>query len=371
MLEHYEAQHSDFLPFKEKVEHLEENYLKQLKELNEIAMRKERLHWVDAAKGILIVLVAVGHMIQRGDELGISCSVFDVLKLTELFWSVFYMATFFILSGFWGKFDLNFKDFIVKKAKVLLLPLIIFSYLGGILHELFYEILKHTYNAGALEYPSIMISIDYWFVLALFIAHIFYWGICKLTNKWSIRWAIIALVYVVGVFSLKVWFIPNYACWKWAMIMMIYLPLGQVFKKGIQNWWLFVLALISFLGTWMMLYCYDIGFPYTTGGMKNMDLVRALPSFILCTAGSFVFIKLCSLIKRARVLELIGRNTLAIYVMHWWIEILAMKVMRSLFSQGVWVSTAAVLVTLMAAVFIPCLLSELLNRPKLRWTLGK
>ena len=33
MLEHYEAQHSDFLLFKEKVEHLEENYLNQLKEL--------------------------------------------------------------------------------------------------------------------------------------------------------------------------------------------------------------------------------------------------------------------------------------------------------------------------------------------------
>jgi len=33
MLEHYEEQHPDFLPFKEKVEHLEENYLNQLKEL--------------------------------------------------------------------------------------------------------------------------------------------------------------------------------------------------------------------------------------------------------------------------------------------------------------------------------------------------
>lgn len=33
MLEHYEAQHADFLPFKEKVERLEENFLNQLKEL--------------------------------------------------------------------------------------------------------------------------------------------------------------------------------------------------------------------------------------------------------------------------------------------------------------------------------------------------
>ena len=33
MLEHYEAQHADFLPFKGKVERLEENFLSQLKEL--------------------------------------------------------------------------------------------------------------------------------------------------------------------------------------------------------------------------------------------------------------------------------------------------------------------------------------------------
>lgn len=84
-----------------------------------------------------------------------------------------------------------------------------------------------------------------------------------------------------------------------------------------------------------------------------------------------VFLKLCSFIKRARVLELIGRNTLAIYVMHWWIEVLAMKVMRGFFSQGVWVSTVATIATILAAVFIPCLISELLNRPKLKWILGK
>lgn len=48
-----------------------------------------------------------------------------------------------------------------------------------------------------------------------------------------------------------------------------------------------------------------------------------------------------------------------------------MKVMRGFFSQGVWMSTAATIITLALAVFIPCLVSELLNRPKLKWILGK
>ena len=155
------------------------------------------------------------------------------------------------------------------------------------------------------------------------------------------------------------------------MVLMIYLPLGQVFKGRMNGWKLFPVALLLYLGIWLLLYYNNIGFPLTTGGMKNMDLARALPSFILCTAGSFVFLKLCSLIKRARVLELLGRNTLAIYIMHSWIEVLAMKVMRSFFAQGVWVSTLATIVTIVVSVFLPCLISELLNRPRLKWILGK
>ena len=38
---------------------------------------KSRLYWVDAAKGILILLVAMHHMIQRGNELSISCRALD------------------------------------------------------------------------------------------------------------------------------------------------------------------------------------------------------------------------------------------------------------------------------------------------------
>lgn len=69
--------------------------------------------------------------------------------------------------------------------------------------------------------------------------------------------------------------------------------------------------------------------------------------------------------------EELGISCPAIDVMHWWIEILAMKVMRGFFSQGVWMSTSATIVTILAAVFIPCLISELLNRPKMKWILGK
>ena len=152
---------------------------------------------------------------------------------------------------------------------------------------------------------------------------------------------------------------------------MIYLPMGQVLKKHIHSWGLFFVSLVLFVGIWFAFHRFDLGMPLTTYGMTNLDLVRAVPSFLMCVSGSFVILKLCSLIKRVRILELLGRNTLAIYVMHWWIEILAIKVLRSFFSQGLWMSTLATLLTIAVSVFVPCLISELLNRPKLRWVLGK
>ena len=100
----------------------------------------------------------------------------------------------------------------------------------------------------------------------------------------------------------------------------------------------------------------------------------AFKAFLVRNAKGFILPLIVfsySLFQTARVHELLGRNTLAIYVMHWWIEILAMRVMRSFFSQNVWMPTSATLITLALAVFVPCLISELINKPKLKWILGK
>ena len=335
-----------------------------------LAIKKERLHWVDSAKGILIVLVAMVHITGRGEELAISCPAIDAIDpIAGLL--CFRMPAFFILAGFWGKYDMSFKDFLIRNAKGLLLPLLIFSYLGGAMHEISYEILKGSYNAGALEWPFLDLSLDYWFVLALFLAKCVYWCVCRVSYKQYVRLMICVGIYVLGVLSLKAWFLPNFACWKWALIMLVYLPIGQWVRENLSNWMAFGIALVVFVAGYFIYRWQGTDIPVPGGAMKSINWVSAVPSLILCTTGSFVFLKLCSFIRRARVLEMIGRNTLAIYVMHWWIEILAMKVMRGFFSQGIWMSTMATLVTLALAVFIPCLISELLNRPKLKWILGK
>lgn len=336
--------------------------------MTELTHNKERIHWIDMAKGILIILVAMHHMTMRGDELGISCPAISFfMPLVSTF--LFYMPAFFVIAGFFARYDASFKDFIIKNARALLLPLIIFSLLGGILKEIFYEILKGSYNADALESTSFFVSIDYWFILALFLAKCIYWGVSRISEKFWVRLSVCLGFYVLGVAALKIW-LPNYFCWNHALILLVYLPIGQWIFNHLDGWKAFLVSLVVLIAGCCFYRWQGLNVPAPEGSML-LNLKSALPSLLLCVAGSFVFLKLCSLVKRARLLEIIGRNTLAIYIMHWWVEVLALKVLRGFFSQGVWVSTMATLVVLAAAVLVPCLISELLNHPKLRWVLGK
>ena len=67
--------------------------------MNEMTINKERLHWVDVAKGILIVLVAMVHIVGRAEELDISCAAIGVIGIIGGIFC-FRMPAFFILAGF-------------------------------------------------------------------------------------------------------------------------------------------------------------------------------------------------------------------------------------------------------------------------------
>lgn len=84
---------------------------------------KDRIEWLDIAKGLGVLLVVVGH-------LWYNC-LFPVVN--QMIYS-FHMPMFFILSGFvFKKGNSRFGTFVLKKAKRLLLPTFIFFVLGSII----------------------------------------------------------------------------------------------------------------------------------------------------------------------------------------------------------------------------------------------
>jgi fucose 4-O-acetylase-like acetyltransferase len=134
---------------------------------------KTRLAWIDQAKGIGIVLVVVGHVIQgiHASPIGMAEGPFHFL--THLIYS-FHMPLFFFLAGLVttpGIAKSQYGHFFLKRAEVILYPYFLWSIVQGLA-----AIVMASYiNAGdgPMTYRRLlMIPIapigQFWFLLVLF-----------------------------------------------------------------------------------------------------------------------------------------------------------------------------------------------------------
>ena len=126
---------------------------------------RSRLYWLDIAKGITILLMVLGHT-----------SI--PLVLSNFIWA-FHMPLFFIASGWttnWQKTD--FKGFIKKKSRTLLLPFLVYSLIVLLIYTLqgWDSVIHLIYNGWG--------AYALWFVPVLFLASLFAKVIYSIKNKY-------------------------------------------------------------------------------------------------------------------------------------------------------------------------------------------
>ena len=144
---------------------------------------KERIQWIDTAKFLAIYSVYIAHM--REVAGGSYSFVFQ-----------YTVPLFFFLSGCTSNFDKNpnFIAFVIKKAKTLLLPHFVFSFLSIIIETLYkgytLENVTHCINIvlrGNIR--NVFIAPALWFFSCLFVVEIVFKLIKYLKNKWLILFA--------------------------------------------------------------------------------------------------------------------------------------------------------------------------------------
>lgn len=118
-------------------------------------MTKKRLYFFDNAKFILIVLVLIGHFFEpllpeNGPALTFYIFIYS-----------FHMPAFIFIAGYFSKLNSNFKNYILKNIKRLLLPYLIFQYL--------YQIFNSILNNYSFNYDFQRPFWILWFLLSLFI----------------------------------------------------------------------------------------------------------------------------------------------------------------------------------------------------------
>lgn len=164
---------------------------------------RQRILWVDVARGIAIILVFFGHL---GD------SWFP--SLTTIFTAIytFHMPLFFLLSGLFFNPAWIWKTLITRRAKTLLVPYYVFSVFAliGPITRLLKPSLYTSAGKSAEVHPlSAVFDIilargnsGLWFLWSLFVAFLLLWILCKIVRTHSLLLFIILTIFICINFAL-------------------------------------------------------------------------------------------------------------------------------------------------------------------------
>lgn len=160
---------------------------------------KERIEWIDTAKGICILLVVLTH---AANPLGITYPLADVLI-------TFRMPLYFILSGLFFKTYNGFGDFIVRKINKLIIPYTFFFLLLSVfipfaLYQWFdFTIWGYTgngiHNLAYIFSENLTPNPAIWFLVSLFEVNILFYLIYLIAQKSTRKkLCIIILTLIIG-----------------------------------------------------------------------------------------------------------------------------------------------------------------------------
>lgn len=277
-------------------------------------MTAKRELWADYSKGICILLVYIGHL--------------DFISpFLRTFIYLFHMPMFFFCMGSYCNTNLNFKKYIIKKARQLLMPYFVVSICDNVILR---TIVIPT-GGGKLEIAKAMIGIliqvrgteyiaPYWFLTASFVASMLYWILRHLIRNikfellitCAISYAFIYLFNITGI-ALP-WHIDE------AFPCLIYIYIGYIIrkkqcrigKKGIAI--LFVSgAICSLVICHINRFTEDLYF-------VDYHALKLLPFSLILAGGIQLCLALYGLLSKIKVesiISYIGKNSLLYYLFDW------------------------------------------------------
>ena len=147
-----------------------------------------RLIWADALRGLLILIVVLGHSLQHGDY------------ENRMSWNIiysFHMAAFFVVSGYVGYKEFYKISSLKGKARQLLLPFISWTIIETII-----------YCAGSSRIVNVLLHPDtsYWFIYVLFVVLFLFTSISVVSQKIKMKndylcWLGVILLIITMVFT--------------------------------------------------------------------------------------------------------------------------------------------------------------------------
>lgn len=259
-----------------------------------IEIEQGRIHWLDTARGIAILLVILGHCIGTLEDPG------NKLVLS------FHMPLFFFISGFCAGRLKAFPAYLIKKAKVFLIPTITLGVLDTLTDIISNQFVKDNLVNNFLG----------WFLLVLFYVSILFYIVQKLgfeKKNWvRLLTFIIDIIIIFSVNKLHIttllhieiipmallFFLIGYQC----KISCITLAERKSIRSDI---WILLIPFVIVCSTYN-----------TSVTMYLNDYGNILLFFICAFSGIIVICKIAKGLEDNKLIIWIGQNTIYFYVLH-------------------------------------------------------
>lgn len=277
-----------------------------------LTANRQRVTWIDSCKGLAMLLVVLGHVINGYQNTGIFSSYDGVMTPVYRWIYSFHMALYFVISGFvfylaYGAKRIERKKRYNNQVINLVFVYFIFSIIQWIIKVVMSSAANESLTLMDLLLMPVIPMAPYWYLWVLvFYYLIFHWFLGKnISNK--IMFAVTAAISIIGCF-VPAWTrnsknFPYYILFFWLGIYLAKTDF-QILRK---KWMLPVSLTISTIIAYLV-----FGQQIDIKSIPVANLAAALcTTFFILSFFALVFNN-----RKSGPLELIGKYSLEIYVTH-------------------------------------------------------
>lgn len=295
-------------------------------------MMKERIHWIDITKGLLIILMVFGHIDNIAGDMGIDDHYLVKCAFFSSLYGCFFMQAFLILTGYTSNFERDASSFFKSLIKTILIPWFSFSILNQVYRmctgnlDMFLEINTQRY---------FFLFEDFWFLHVIFFGKLLYYVLYRLFNKDTLRVVVLLIMMISGfiIFSLNpnpdlTYHDHNYLHYKDILCMTFFIWVGNYCRRKnvfehIKGKTLLVIATLYLLGHAIRLVFRINGLdelliaPVVISHGGNAISPVQVPAYLYYVIlGSFTLFGIMQKLNTCKLLDYFGRNSLVVYCIH-------------------------------------------------------